>query len=83
MLEICRLRWKYRLEDVSQNFNGSPQGPLWIFLLPQDWRDQTSHGAPSFENDHSFPRPLDLVQDRQTLRLELGSPDLAHVITFK
>jgi hypothetical protein len=67
---------KRGLDYVSQELDRPTKCVLWIAMaFLWNWRQQPGYRTTSLEDRYRLARPLDLVEDGQTLRLELGSSD--------
>lgn len=73
---------KHGLHDISQELDGPEEGVLRVRAFLQNRWYQPGHGSAPLENGNGFACPLDFIEDGQTLRFELGSPDRSHVTTL-
>ena len=73
---------KHRLHHISQELDRPEEGALRVRVFFQYRWYKPGHGSAPLENGNGFACPLDFIEDGQTLRFELGSPDRSHVTTL-
>ena len=82
LLHFPALGGNDRVDDVAQDLHRPTQGILWIpFLLRGRWH-QPGYGPPVFDYSERFTGARYLVENGQTLGLELGCVDGAHLTSL-